>query len=398
MLSEERLTVMKKNNRYPSLTGTFSCLALFIVLAASCRQQTSTATHTAAKTGSAKIKYAKGFAIDYYDTYKLLSIFSGTGNQRDTTQYVLLAKGVKAPENYQKAQLIEIPVKNLVAMSSMHVALADFAGASAIITGLGSLQYVSSEAVRKNIAAGKVKEVGVDGTMNDETLITMKPGLVMVMGSPEAKFSKYKTLTGAGVPVMLNAEWLETTPLGRAEWVKLMAALLNKEQFVNAKFDIIEKEYQRLAAIGSKAKNKPSVISGMPYKGTWHMPDGDSYMVQFFKDAGTTYKWGNMHGQGSLPLTFETVVPEALKADYWLNAGDVNSKKDIEAIDARYAGFRPFKTGRIFNNNKRTNDKGSNDYWESGAVNPQLILADLIRILHPDLLPGHELVYYQKLN
>lgn len=398
MLSEERLTVMTKNNKYPSLAGAFSCLALFIVLATSCRQQTSTTHQTIAKTGSANIKYAKGFAIDYYDTYKLLSIFSGTGKQRDTMQYVLLAKGVKAPEGYQKAQLIEIPVKNLVAMSSMHVALADFAGASDIITGLGSLQYVSSVAVRKNIAVGRVKEIGIDGTMNDEKLITMKPGLVMVMGSPEAKFSKYQTLTGAGIPVMLNAEWLETTPLGRAEWVKLMAALVNKEEMVNAKFEVIEKEYQRLAAIGSKAKNKPSVISGMPYKGIWNMPDGDSYMVQFFKDAGTTYKWGNVHGQSSLPLTFETVAPEALKADFWLNPGFVNSKKDIQAIDTRYADFKPFKNNRIFNNNKRTNELGSNDYWESGAVNPQLVLADMISILHPDLLPGHQLVYYQKLN
>lgn len=398
MLSEERLTVMTKKNNYPALAGSFSCVLIFLLLMVSCRQSPTTSKHTAAKTGSAEIKYAKGFSVDYYDTYKLLSIYSGTGVKADTMQYVLLAKGVKAPEGFQEAQLITIPVQNLIVMSSMHIALADFAGVANAITGLGSLQYVSSATVRKNIAAGKVKEVGIDGTMNDEMLINMKPGLVMVMGNPDAKFSKYETLTGAGVPVMLNSEWLETTPLGRAEWVKVMAALMNKETLVNTKFDTIVTQYNRLAQLGKSAKSKPSIIVGMPYKGTWYVPDGDSYMMQFFKDAGTNYKWRNTHGQGSLPLTFETVAPEALKADFWLNAGYVDTKKDIKAIDVRYADFKPFKDGHIFNNNKLINDIGSNDYWESGAVNPQLVLADLIRILHPELLPAHQLVYYKQLN
>jgi iron complex transport system substrate-binding protein len=380
------------------LTGVYSCLFLSVLLTASCRQATTGKNNAAAKTGSAEIKYAKGFNIDYYAGYKLVSIYSGTGDKRDTVQYILLAKGLKAPEGYKKAQLIQVPVRSLVAMSSMHIALADFAGSADAIVGLGSLQYVTSPVVRKNIKAGKVKEVGIDGAMNDEVLLGMKPGLVMVMGNPDAKFSKYATLTGGGVPVMLNSEWLETTPLGRAEWVKLMGALLNKETFVNEKFTAVEKEYNRLAEIGRKAAVRPSVICGMPYKGTWYVPDGDSYMVQFLKDAGTTYKWINVHGKGSLALNFEIVAPEALKADFWLNIGYVDSKKDVAAIDKRYMDFKPFINGKLFNNNGKVNDLGSNDYWESGAVNPQVVLGDLIKILHPELLPGHQLVYYKQLN
>lgn len=389
--------MMRKTN-YPTLTGTFSCILVFLLLTSSCRQAPTTKKHNSAKTGSAEIKYARGFTIDYYDTYKLVSIYSGTGPTADTAEYVLLPKGGKAPEGYRKAQLITIPVQNLVAMSSTHVAQADFVGVADEIVGLGSFKYISSPIVRKNIAAGKVKDVGVDGTMNDELLISMKPGLVIVMGNPDAKFTKYATLTNAGVPVMLNSEWLETTPLGRAEWVKVMAALTNRETLVNAKFDKIEKEYHRLADIGRNAKTKPSLISGMPFKGVWNVPDGDSYMAQFFKDAGTSYKWSSIKGKGSLALNFETVAPEALKADFWLNVGYVDSKKDIQAVDARYADFKPFKNGNIFNNNKRVNDLGSNDYWESGSVSPQLILADLIKILHPELLPVHQLVYYKQLN
>jgi iron complex transport system substrate-binding protein len=381
-----------------ALTGYLACFMVSLLLCSSCRQATKPIRHQSATTGSAKISYAKGFTIDYYDSYKLLSIYSGTAANRDTLKYVLLARGVKAPDGYEKAQLIEIPVKSLVGMSSMHVALAAFAGSPDIITGLGSLQYVSSPAVRKNIKAGRVKEVGIDGNMNEEVLISMRPGLVMVMGNPDAKFNKYNTLTAAGIPVMLNSEWLETTPLGRAEWVKVMAALLNRENVVNQKFDSIVKEYKRLAAIGKNAAVRPEVITGMPYKGTWYVPDGDSYMVQFFKDAGTSYKWTNFHGTGSLPLNFETVAPVALKADFWLNPGYVNSKKDIMSMDARYADFKPFKTSRIFNYNKRQSPEGSNDYWESGAVNPHVVLADLIKVVHPELLPDHSLVYYKQLN
>lgn len=398
MLSEERLNFMMKKINYTSLSGIFPCLIVSLLLITSCKQQPAGKKHTSAKTGSAEIKYAKGFNIDYYDSYKLISIYSGMGAHRDTVQYVLLAKGVKAPKGYKKAQLIQIPVKSLVAMSSMHIALADFAGAADALTGLGSLSYVSSATVRKNIAAGKVKEIGIDGTMNEEVLISMKPDLVMVMGNPDAKFSKYATLTSAGVPVMLNSEWLETTPLGRAEWVKLMAALMNKESFVNTKFEAVEKEYNRFAGIGEKAVNKPSVIIGLPFKGTWYVPDGDSYMVKFLKDAGASYKWADVYGKGSLPLNFESVAPIALKADFWLNTGIANSKNEIEATDNRYTDFKSFKDGHIFNNNKKVNDIGSNDYWESGAVNPQIILGDLIKILHPGLLPDHQLVYYKQLN
>jgi iron complex transport system substrate-binding protein len=218
------------------------------------------------------------------------------------------------------------------------------------------------------------------------------------MTNPDDAFSRYKTLIDAGIPVLPNAEWLETTPLGKAEWVKLIGALTDREAFVNRKFDSVEKSYQRLAAIGSTAPIKPSVIVALPFKGTWYTPAGGSYMAQFLRDAGATYRWADSKGTGSLALSFETVAPVALTADFWLNVGYVNSKNDIRAQDPRFGAFHSFQTGAIYNFNNRLNDLGSNDYWESGAVSPQIILADLIRILHPELLPKDTLVYYKQLK
>ena len=136
----------------------------------------------------------------------------------------------------------------------------------------------------------------------------------------------------------------------------------------------------------------------MPFKGTWYMPAGESYMAQFLRDAGASYHWSDSKGTGSLGLSFETVAPEALRADYWLNVGYVDSRADITAKDPRYATFHAFKTDAIYNYNNRVNDLGANDYWESGAVNPQLVLADLIHILHPGLLADDSLMYYKQVK
>jgi iron complex transport system substrate-binding protein len=344
-----------------------------------------------------EIKHSRGFTVSYGNNYKVVNIFTHFENQADTIQYILLQRGTSLPAGLPQAQIIEIPLHSLVVMSSMHIALADFVDAADVLTGIGNLKYVNATAVRENIKAGKVVEAGIDASMNEELLISLQPDLLMAMGSPNGKIGRYKTLQEAGVPVMINSEWLESTPLARAEWVKLMAVLLNKEALVNQKFAAVEQEYHKLVQLAQTARTKPVIVTGMPYKGTWFVPDGDSYMCQFLKDAGASYQWADTKGLGSLALDFETVAPVALQADYWLNVGYVNSRDDIKAKDIRYTDFKPFQQGRIYNNNKKVNDLGANDYWESGAVHPHVVLADLIKILHPELLPGHELVYYKQL-
>ena len=346
----------------------------------------------------AEIKYGRGFSLEYHDHYKVVNILHNFEEHTDTLRYVLVRRGTPAPASYPNSQIIEIPVRSMVGMSSMHIALADYAESADLLVGLGSLKYVSSPLVRKNIAEGKVLETGIGAAANDELLISMQPELVMAMGSPDARISRYETLTGAGIAVLINTEWLETSPLGRAEWVKLMAALTDQEALVNRKFSETADKYHRLAALTRTAKEKPMVVAGMPYKGTWFVPDGDSFVGQFLRDAGTTYHWSETVEKGSLPLDFESVYPIALKADFWINTGYVNDLQEIKATDVRFADFSAFKQKKVFNNNKKVNDLGANDYWESGAVNPHLILADLIKIFHPELLPEHELVYYKSLR
>lgn len=284
-------------------------------------------------------------------------------------------------------------------MSSMHIGLLEFIDSEHILTGLGSLQYVYSTSVIEMIKAGKVAEVGRDNGLNQEKLVEMHPDLVMTVGSPGAKKDSYSILKQAGIPVLTNSEWIEITPLARMEWVKLAAALLNKEKLVNEKFDAIEQEYKSLAALAATAGSKPSVLSGLNTKDVWYLPNGENYMSQFLKDAGANYHWGNTKGGGSLTLNFEAVYPIALQADFWVNVGfDPNdTRKSILAQDNRYADFKAAKTGNLYSYNHRVNAQGSNDFFESGTTQPHKVLADLIHIFHPTLLPRHQLVYYKKL-
>jgi iron complex transport system substrate-binding protein len=344
------------------------------------------------------IRYARGLTIDYHDGFKVVHILDRNGNKTDTLEYLLVQRGHVTPSGFPRAQVIPIPVQTMIVMSSSHIGMADFAGVADRITGLGNFRYANSPVVRENIRMHKTVEVGLDENINNELVISMHPGLLLAMSNPEANAGKYKVLTDAGIPVIVVAEWLENTPLGKAEWVKLMAALTNDEASVNKKFDDVARTYDSLAQIGRQAKTHPHVIIGMPFKGTWFLPAGDSYMAHFIEDAGGGYKWANTKNTGSLPLNFESVAPEALTAEYWLNIGYVNTKQEVLAKDPRYASFQSLKSGNLYNFDKRTNELGSNDYWESGVVYPQVVLADMIRILHPGVLADDSLIYYRQLK
>jgi cobalamin transport system substrate-binding protein len=370
--------------------------ALFFMACGNPREQSSTASiPVKART---ILRYARGFRIDYYNGFREVSVVNHISGKTDTLHYLLVDSGGTLPEGISGIPVIQTPVKQFVVQSSAHVGLLEFAGVADRITGLGSFQYIYSPVVREGIRTGRVKQIGIDNQINSELVISMHPGVLIAMTNPDAAFGQYKAVIEAGIPVLPDAEWMETTPLGRAEWVKLIGALVDREDSVGRQFDSVAQRYRKLAAIGSSAAVKPTVIVNMPFKGSWYLPGGGNYMTQLLRDAGAIYPWADTKGANSLVLNFEAVAPVALKADYWLNVGYVDSRKELLAKDIRYSGFHSFQTDALYNFNKRVNDIGSNDFWESGLVNPQLVLADLIRILHPGLLPADSLYYYKQLK
>lgn len=353
------------------------------------------ATATSGWSAQAEPRFARGFDISYTDDYKVLHLFQ----EQDTTRYLLLPRGAARPEAYPQAQVIRIPISKLVALSTTHVALADFVRADSILTGLDNTRYVYDPEVRERIASGEIAEVGEGGSLNQEMVIALQPDLLMVSGMPGTDLQKYQAIISSGIPVLINTEWMESSPLGKAEWVKLMAALTNGEAIANKKFDSLTAEYLRLARLTSRFKNRPSVISGSPFQGAWYVPGGKSYRASLYEDAGAHWPWAQDTAAVSIPVAFENMYACGLEAEYWLNPGMVNSLQELRAKDERFADFKSFKTAQVYNNNRRmTADGQGNDYFESGVVNPHLILADLTYILHPELLPQHTLQYYRKLE
>ncbi len=392
-------------------TKPFHSISSFVILVIgltvlSCNSQTSKQSETDSKEDTTQfsrenieIKYAHGFTITNFNHYRIATIYSSTDTKRDSTTYLLLERGQPKPEGYDHAQLIETPIRSLVAMSSMHIGMLDFLESNAVLVGLSNTQYVYTPSVIAMIDSGKIAEIGRNQGINQEKLIVLNPDLLMTMGSSNAANKQYPSVAQAGIPMLANSEWLETTPLARAEWVKLLAVLLHKESLANEKFEILENQYNHLLQITKKLSNRPVVLSGINTKDTWYVPTGENYMAHFLMDAGGTYPWAHTQGQGSIPLNFEAVYPKALTADIWLNVGfDPNdTQSSLLGTDQRYADFKAFKTGKVYSYNNRVNDRGSNDFFESGLMAPEVVLADIIKILHPQLLPNHGLVYYKQL-
>lgn len=383
----------------------FCTFSVILIIGGIIACQPSPPEETASKTSGksvdfphkVEVEYAEGFRISYHKNYKLLEILKPFQDRVDTLRYSLVPRELIDEVDVENTQEIPIPIKSLFATSTTHIALAEMLESTDVITGISSAGYVFHEGIRKRLEQDEIVSMP-QGELNKEEVLSLDPDLVMISGGESARFDNYQILRDSGIDVMVNSEWLETTPLGKAEWVKVMAALLNKEELVNKKFGTVAEEYNRLKNLASDVNDKPLVINNMPYKGAWFVSGGDSFTAQFLKDSGADYPWFDSEETGGLRKSFEVVYEVGLKADIWLNPGTAKTKEDILAKDSRFKDFNPFQTGEIYNNNRRTTDAGGNDYWESGVVHPEIILADLIKIFHPDILPDHSLYYYQKVE
>lgn len=343
------------------------------------------------------VEYARGFRISYHDNYKLLEILNPYQDKTDTLRYVLKPRSVTLDSAVRNARVIEIPVRSIIATSTTHIGLTQMLDANEIITGMVGAEYAYSPEIRNRLERGAITAFS-QGEFNKEQALAMGPDLVMVSAGQSSQFDDFKVLTESGISVLINAEWLETSPLGKAEWVKMMAALLNKEKLANKKFGEVEAAYQKLKKKVGDVENKPLVINNLPFKGAWFVSGGNSYEAEFLRAAGADYPWYENHSTGGIRMDFEAVYEVGLRADIWINPGTAKTKEDILAKDPRFKDFKAFKTGRIYNNNRRMSPSGGNDFWESGVVHPERLLADLIHIFHPSVLPDHQLFYYQKVD
>ncbi|MBK8021013.1 MAG: ABC transporter substrate-binding protein [Chloroflexi bacterium] len=347
----------------------------------------------------ATVTYAANFDVEYFDHYKVVTVVPWPGAEAPVT-YVLLQCGAPAPDGFEGVPVIEVPVGRLVGMTTSILPHLTDQGLLDRLVGVDTALFTSNETVLERVASGDLVEIGGGGSggdINFEVLLSAEPDLVMA----QEFFAGGTTVTqlaDAGVSAVLNADYADTTPLGQAEWGKFVALFFNTEAQANANFEGVVERYDALKALAADVEDRPTAIAAGPFAGTWYMPGGDSTVAQLLADAGADFLFADMPGTSN-PLDFEVVLEQGVEAAFWVNANMFwATTEDMLADDPRFASFTAYENGNIWNNNLRTNANGGSDYFETGAAHPDLILADLIAIFHPDLLPDHEFTFYQQLQ
>ncbi len=339
-------------------------------------------------------KYATNFSIESHSNYKIVKVHQPWKGENKTLNYILYKD--EKPENIEGI-FIKTPIKSIVCLSLTHLSFIEELKETNSIAGIAGTDYVSSEKIIHKIHANQIKEIGQHEMFNYEVLTELRPDVVMAYGIDQSSTAKFKKLEDLQLTTVLNAEYMELHPLGKAEWIKFVAAFYNKEKLADSIFNFIESEYIKIKNSIAEVNEMPTVFTGMPWNGAWHVPGGASFQAQFFKDAKANYIFGNNKEERSVIKSKEIIIDKGVNADFWLNVNAFNSLDEIIAQDEVLANFKAIKNKKVYNNNQRITPKMGNDYWESGVINPHIILKDLIKIFHPEKIE-HELVYYRQLN
>ena len=352
----------------------------------------------------AVVEDAVRFSVEYFNHYKVVTV-SDAFDGAPGFVYVLTQCGAPMPDAADfpaGTQFIDVPGGDLITLSTTQLPALTQLGLLDQLTAVDSGFYISTAEVTDRIAAGEISEVGFGAEINIERVLELEPDLVLAYGfNPDT--DAHPVLLEAGIFTAMDASWRELSPLGRAEWLKFTALFYNREADANALYDEIEAEYAAVAALAASvsADERPTVLINtfLGYADAWFIPGADTYVGQLARAAGGDLLLAEVGSTTSQALGFEVVYAGGLDADIWLTETfGVYSGADLLALDSRFGDFAAFQSGAIWNNNRDENANGGNNYYEWGVTNPHLVLADLLAIFHPGLLPDHEFAFYHQLE
>lgn len=339
-----------------------------------------------------QIKYAKGFWLENHDGYSVLNIKDPQESSHTHYQYVLIPRGaqVKTPEGMP---VVQLPVRRAVCMTSLQLSNFIKLGAIDRVVGITSTRFLFNEEMQRQVDEGKTRKIGIEGNFDNEVIMSLNPDLMFI--SP-FKRGGYDAVKDIGIPLVPHLGYKEMTPLGQAEWIKFVGLLLGMEDVANQEFGRIEQRYNSLKAMVGEVKYRPVVFSGELRGGVWYAVGGKSFLAQLFHDAGADYFLKDDPRSGGVTLDFETVYNQAENADYWRIANSFAGEYCYDALkaqDERYADFKAFREKHVIYCNMR-----EKPFYESMPAEPETVLADMIRVFHPEILPDHEPVYYDILK
>ncbi|WP_065220298.1 MULTISPECIES: ABC transporter substrate-binding protein [Butyricimonas] len=309
--------------------------------------------------------------------------------------WLFIARNGESIPNGFAGQVLKEDAQRIVAMSSTHIAMLDAIGFAKSVVGVSGLDYISNPDIQSR--RDSVGDVDFEGNINYELLLSLDPDIVLLYGVKGASAMEGK-LNELGIPYMYVGDYLEESPLGKAEWLVALSEILGKREIGKKVFADIPIRYNTLKKkVADAALDAPSVMINTPYGDSWFMPSTKNYAVQLITDAGGAYIYGKNTGNASLPIDLEEAYLLALKADMWINVGMAESLDDVARMCPKFIDTRCFCDRHVYNNNARTNAAGGNDYYESAVVNPDILLRDLVKIFHPELVE-EDFVYYKQLK
>ena len=308
-------------------------------------------------------------------------------------RYLLVDRERPLPTELPKGTVVRVPAQHVVVYTSVHAAILEQLGETERIVGVCEPRYMDLPSIQAGLKSGQIADIGEATAPNVEKMIERKAELVIV--SPFQN-SGYGPVEKLGIPIVEGADYMESLPLGRTEWIRFYGLLFGKEAVADSIFRATEQRYLALKARITDDMPRPTVLAEKRFGSSWFVPAGDSYMAHLFQDAGADYIFRELPGSGSVPLTFETVLDRAIHADLWLlkyNQSYEMTYGDLRAEYTPYENFDAFKNRHIY-----TCNTGIVPYYEEFPLHPDYLLKDLISVFHPELLPDYASRYYRKMQ
>jgi iron complex transport system substrate-binding protein len=324
--------------------------------------------------------YSKMFGIAEYDSFRQLFYLKG----KDTTWSIKIKK-------------IKQPIRVAV-LSSVYAGFIETLEEQSHIVAVDNHTYYNDSLILAMYSEGIIKEIGEEGQIQIGELLALEPDFLIGSTLLLKDQSLLDRLKKQNIELIICDNFREQHPLARAEWIKCFGFLFNSGEKANTLFKSIEQSYLSSASELKNRTNKPKILTDALYMDVWNVPGGKSYTAQLIEDAGGDYIFKDRDKMFYYPLNLESVIKAAEHADYWIHVNQIRTKKELLEADKRYGYLRPFQLGNVFNNNKRENQHGGNDFWEMGVVRPDWVLKDLIQIFSGNKISSDKLFFYTQVD
>ena len=339
-------------------------------------------------------RYAERISIVRHDGYDVVTLRNPWKEGKVLHRYVLVPRHAELPDPLPEGTLVHTPLQRAAVFTTVHCALLTTLHREASIVAVADLKYIKIPWIQQQVAEGHIVDCGDGLSPMVEKIIDAQADAILL--SPFENSGGYGRLEEIGIPLIECAEYMETSPLGRAEWMRFYGMLFGAEQQTDSLFAVVDSSYQALCREARTSSTRPTVLVDKQVGTVWYVPGGRSTIGQMLADAQCDYPFAADDHSGSLPLPFEAVLEKAGHADVWLFRYDADAPitmRQLLADQHGYAQLRPTRTGQVYGCNVRTSH-----FYEQSPFRPDLLLRDFITILHPDL-PSHDtLRYYNKIE